>query len=109
MCAVVIYLQPQSTARLHFKVPFLPWLPIASVMINIHLMLKLSNATWIRFAVWMLIGFIIYFTYGIRHAGGAKSKHNISMPAMQEYEDNATSSIVSETSTFSEKDNLIHK
>lgn len=68
ICAVVIWSQPQSTTSLPFRVPFVPFVPLLSIVMNIYLMLKLSNSTWIRFAVWLVIGFAIYFGYGIRHA-----------------------------------------
>ena len=48
--------QPKNSTRLNFKIPFVPPLPLASVMINMYLMVTLSPATWIRFAVWMTIG-----------------------------------------------------
>ncbi|XP_002731141.1 high affinity cationic amino acid transporter 1-like [Saccoglossus kowalevskii] len=57
--------QPQNTRGLTFKAPAVPLLPIISMFINIYLMLKLSYATWIRFSIWMSIGFCIYFGYGI--------------------------------------------
>ena len=48
--------QPRNHTRLKFKVPFVPLIPVAAVMINMYLMVTLSRATWIRFAVWMTIG-----------------------------------------------------
>ncbi|XP_058599442.1 cationic amino acid transporter 3-like [Neofelis nebulosa] len=64
----VIWRQPQSSSPLYFKVPALPLLPLLSIFMNIYLMMQMTAATWARFAVWMLIGFAIYFSYGIQHS-----------------------------------------
>uniref|UniRef100_A0A8C3HUS1 Solute carrier family 7 member 3 n=1 Tax=Chrysemys picta bellii TaxID=8478 RepID=A0A8C3HUS1_CHRPI len=56
LCTIVVWRQPQSNARLTFKVPFLPLLPLFSIFVNIYLMMQMSAGTWARFAVWMVIG-----------------------------------------------------
>uniref|UniRef100_A0A8C4AAN1 Cationic amino acid transporter C-terminal domain-containing protein n=1 Tax=Denticeps clupeoides TaxID=299321 RepID=A0A8C4AAN1_9TELE len=68
ICVVIIWRQPQSSEVLAFKVPMLPVLPLAAVFVNVYLMMQLDGATWLRFAVWMLIGFLIYFFYGITNS-----------------------------------------
>ncbi|XP_019376794.1 PREDICTED: cationic amino acid transporter 3 [Gavialis gangeticus] len=70
---IIIWRQPESNARLTFKVPGLPLLPLFSIFINVYLMMQLSPGTWARFGVWMLIGFAIYFGYGIRNSVEAQS------------------------------------
>lgn len=77
---IIIWRQPQSNARLNFKVPFLPLLPICSTFVNILLMVKLSAGTWARFAICMVVGFVIYFAYGIRNSVEAKNAEKACAP-----------------------------
>ncbi|XP_066589837.1 cationic amino acid transporter 3 [Prorops nasuta] len=60
--------QPVQEAELSFKVPLVPIIPCCSIFINLYLMLQLDGFTWIRFALWMIIGFCIYTFYGIKHS-----------------------------------------
>lgn len=57
---IVLLWLPQNKTPLSFKVPFVPILPQLSIFINIFLILKLSYLTWLRFAVWMVIGELIF-------------------------------------------------
>ncbi|XP_055538373.1 cationic amino acid transporter 3-like [Wyeomyia smithii] len=68
LLAIVIACQPTDKTELTFKVPLVPVLPLLSVFFNFYLMFQLDAGTWIRFAVWIAIGYFIYFTYGIRHS-----------------------------------------
>ncbi len=50
-----------------FKVPWDP-VPIASVALCFYLMLNLALETWIRFVIWLAIGFVVYFAYSRKHS-----------------------------------------
>lgn len=63
-----------------FRVPFVPVLPILSMLCCLILMAGLTLENWIRFFVWLIIGLVIYFAYsrkrsvlGIEERAGARS------------------------------------
>jgi APA family basic amino acid/polyamine antiporter len=55
-----------------FRTPLSPVLPLC-----VALMTNLALETWIRFLVWLLIGFVIYFTYGVRRSRVARRDEDL--------------------------------
>jgi APA family basic amino acid/polyamine antiporter len=51
-----------------FRTPLVPFVPIMGMLCCFGLMLTLPTDTWIRLAVWLAIGLVIYFAYGRRHS-----------------------------------------
>ena len=51
-----------------FKAPWVPFTPIMGIVMSLGLMLTLTQATWIRLVVWLILGLLIYFTYGRKHS-----------------------------------------
>lgn len=65
---VIILRKTQPDLRRSFKVPWVPLVPILAALFCLTLMFQLPLITWIRFIVWLVIGLIIYFSYGIHHS-----------------------------------------
>ena len=51
-----------------FRTPLMPWIPLGAIITCGYLMFQLPWVTWKRFIIWLAIGFVIYFLYGVRHS-----------------------------------------
>ena len=75
VCAGVLILRRSDPHRPRpFRVPFMPWLPIAGVIACLYLMSALPLATWIRLAAWLAVGMAIYLLYGRKNAASVRAR-----------------------------------
>jgi len=58
----------QPNLRRPFKTPWVPFVPIMSMISCIFLLINLKPVTWLRFVIWLAIGMVVYFTYSIKHS-----------------------------------------
>jgi APA family basic amino acid/polyamine antiporter len=65
---VIILRRTDPNRRRPFRVPFVPTFPLLGVFFCGALMLSLPFETWFRFVVWLVIGLVLYFSYGLRHS-----------------------------------------
>jgi basic amino acid/polyamine antiporter, APA family len=69
VCAAVIVMRRTNPDLPRpFRTPFMPWVPIGGILMNLALMFSLGWENWLRLAVWLAIGLVIYFSYGRRHS-----------------------------------------
>ena len=66
--AIPIMRKRRPDLKRSFRMPGNPWVPLLVALANFYLMLNLTVLTWIRFLIWLVVGFIIYFAYGYNHA-----------------------------------------
>ncbi|XP_002021145.2 cationic amino acid transporter 3 [Drosophila persimilis] len=91
LIGVIIGMQPVSTIELTFKVPLVPFVPCLSVFANLYLMFQLDLNTWIRFLIWIVIGYVIYFCYGLRNSTQISRNRNhaeVAANALQQQSNN---------------------
>jgi basic amino acid/polyamine antiporter, APA family len=51
-----------------FSCPLVPLVPGAGLFVNCYLLGQLNTMAFVRVVVWTVLGFIIYFAYGVRHS-----------------------------------------
>ncbi|MFZ0211551.1 MAG: amino acid permease [Candidatus Acidiferrales bacterium] len=71
--AVLILRKRQPDRPRAFRVPFSPWIPIASVVLCFVLMASLTVENWVRFFVWLIVGLLFYFDFGVRHSTAGRT------------------------------------
>jgi len=92
ICTLSIRAQPESSSVLDFKVPMIPFIPVVNILVNVYLMVALPWSIWLKLLVWLggtplfithilkyylfLVGYFIYFTYGIHNSTEADKNGN---------------------------------
>jgi APA family basic amino acid/polyamine antiporter len=78
VCAGVLVLRiTQPNIERPFKAPAVYFVSLAGVAFSIFLMTGLPLDTWKRLFLWMAIGLVIYFVYGIRHSRISRGKQEV--------------------------------
>ncbi|PRC42909.1 amino acid permease, partial [Mycobacterium sp. ITM-2017-0098] len=65
---VIVLRRNRPDLKRGFRTPWVPVLPILSIIACVWLMLNLTGLTWLRFGIWMALGVVVYFAYGRRHS-----------------------------------------
>ncbi len=80
--AVLIMRRTHPDAKRPFKCPAVPLVPILGVAFCLLLMFSLPSKNWLRLALWLFAGLLIYLFYGRRHSVMAKhrAKQEVSEP-----------------------------
>jgi APA family basic amino acid/polyamine antiporter len=79
--SVIILRRTRPDLPRAFRTPLVPVLPIVSVAASLWLMLNLPAETWVRFGIWMVIGFVVYFLYGRTHSRMARGEDTPAEPS----------------------------
>nr|WP_315422213.1 amino acid permease [uncultured Pedobacter sp.] len=65
---ILILRKTDPEAKRPFRVPLVPLIPILGILTCIAMMVFLPWETWVRLAVWLIIGLAIYFGYGKKNS-----------------------------------------
>jgi basic amino acid/polyamine antiporter, APA family len=65
---VIVLRRTRPDLERGFRAPWVPFLPIASILACVWLMVNLTALTWVRFGVWLVVGTAIYVAYGRGHS-----------------------------------------
>ena len=66
--AVMVLRRPIRTSRGPFARRWVPLVPILGIIFNGYMMYRLGWINWARLIIWLVIGLVVYFTYGQKHS-----------------------------------------
>ncbi|MFJ3639529.1 amino acid permease [Streptomyces sp. NPDC090108] len=66
--AVIVLRHRRPDLPRGFRTPWMPYTPALGAVFSLWLITYLTWQTWVRFAVWFVIGCAIYFGYSYRHS-----------------------------------------
>jgi APA family basic amino acid/polyamine antiporter len=65
---IIVLRKAQPDLPRAFKTPFVPVVPILGILACLAMMASLPGDTWLRLIIWLALGFVIYFGYGMKHS-----------------------------------------
>lgn len=65
---VIVLRRKEPDAPRYFKTPLVPLIPILGALTAFAQMISLPLDTILRLVIWMVVGFLIYFAYGIKNS-----------------------------------------
>ncbi len=74
---VIVLRKKQPDRPRAFRVPMVPLFPLISIACCVVLMMGLPLRTWIRFFLWLFIGFAIYFPFGRKRSTLAQPEASV--------------------------------
>lgn len=74
---IILLRKSEPDAIRGFKTPWVPLVPVLGALVCFAQMASLPKDTWIRLISWMLIGFLIYFTYGRKHSHARQKREKM--------------------------------
>ena len=84
VCAAVLIMRRRHPeAERPFRCPFVPVVPLLGIIFCLVLMFALPAENWLRLIIWLVLGFVVYFSYGRHHSALARmqDKHGETDPA----------------------------
>ncbi|MGB9802628.1 amino acid permease [Desulfofundulus sp.] len=65
---VIVLRKTMPDVERKFRLPGVPFTPLLTIAMCVYLMAYLSPWTWLRFAIWLIVGGSLYFLYGYKHS-----------------------------------------
>lgn len=66
--SIMVLRKKQPDLKRPFRTPWVPVIPLLGAFICVAQMLSMPWTTWVRLIGWTIVGFIIYFSYGLKHS-----------------------------------------